>query len=345
MIFSAFFLFFCICFLYLFDDGKWSSEKRKKSILIFVWLILVVIVTFRPSEMPDYGNYLSIFKSGKHYRGEIGFVKIIQVIRIFTKDPLFLFGIFASVSIAIKLWAISKMSHFVWLSLSIYISNILILHDMIQIRCAVASGLLLVAIKYVYERNLLKFVLVSGIALLFHNSAIIIFPLWFLNIKRPQKRVFILLIPVAYLLAISGQLFGNYAQYLQIESFQRLWYMYQRRMEFGVGNEINIFNYLHIARCLICMFLIYKIEMLSIYNRMTIILVKVYTISLTAFVLLSDIPVMAFRVSELYQVVEILLIPMLVYTYKGHYTFARVIPMIIGLAFLLINTFYLRLLL
>ena len=45
---------------------------------------------------------------------------------------------------------------------------------------------------------------------------------------------------------------------------------------------------------------------------MAVLWVKMYAISIASLVLLSDVPVMSFRISELYQIVEILLIPTII---------------------------------
>lgn len=71
---------------------------------------------------------------------------------------------------------------------------------------------------------------------------------------------------------------------------------------------------------------------------------KIYAISIVTLVLFSSVPVIAFRVSELYQVVEIVLIPMAMYALRGNVYFKRTILFIIGLAFLFMNIFYLELL-
>ena len=342
MIIPIFILFFLAALL-SFNKKKYIQSTRSDTVLLFLFSItLIIIATFRPTEMSDYNNYFMIFRTEKMGRTEIGFTLIVHWVRTWSKEPLLLFGIFAALSIMIKMWAICKMSPFIWTSVMIYISNIFILHDMIQIRCAIASGLLLWAIKYINERKLWKFLIISSLALLFHNSAITIFPLWFLSTKRFQKKTFICLIPLSYVLALSGHLFGNYAQFIEIQSYQHLWKIYHST----IGNdEVNIFNTIQLLRCSICLFILYHINMIAKYNSLIILLVKIYTISLVSLILLSDIPVIAFRISELYQVIEILLIPMFIYIYRNQYVSGRVISFIIALCILLLNTFYLKLLL
>ncbi|HEY0772105.1 MAG TPA: hypothetical protein VGD31_17410, partial [Sphingobacteriaceae bacterium] len=48
-------------------------------------------------------------------------------------------------------------------------------------------------------------------------------------------------------------------------------------------------------------------------------LIKIYTISASVFVLFSAIPIIAFRLSELLQIVQIILIPFLLYLVRPYY--------------------------
>ena len=129
-------------------------------------------------------------------------------------------------------------------------------------------------------------------------------------------------------------------QYIPIEGLQNLWMMYEHTL----GDEVNIFNAVQLGRVTICLLLLYFIDRISIYNKYAILLVKIYAISIAALVLFSSVPVIAFRVSELYQVVEVVLIPMAVYAINGYVFFKRTLVIIVGLAFLLMNTFYLEIL-
>ena len=210
---------------------------------------------------------------------------------------------------------------------------------MIQIRVAVASALLLWSTKFLTERNATKFFSLSILAILFHYSAAIILPFWFINPNKSHKRLYLLMIPAAYMLAIMGYSFGHLVGAIPVEQIQTLWTMYEKRMEFDGGTEINIFNSMHLIRCAMSMFIMFNIDKISKYVPTAVVWAKMYIISLVAFLLLSDIPVLSFRISELLQIVEILLIPSIVlvpkYRQLGRY-------MIIGFAAvcIFVNVFY-----
>ncbi len=336
MVLPVFLLFFSFSLLFLF--GK--REQNAKALpwpLAFVWLLLALIATFRPEDMADRENYMWVWSGWSGDRMEIGFMTIKNMLRAVTTNEYWFLFVFAALSIGLKVAAICRISPLIWASLLIYIGNIFILHDMIQMRCAIASGLLLHAVYYLGNRDSKRFLLTFGLAFSFHYSSLIILPLWFLNTKRSYKYFYIGLIALAYV--VGGVLpMASLMQYLPIEGLQNLWMMY----EDTVGNEINVFNAMQLGRVAICIFLLLFIERVAAYNKYAILMVKIYAISIAALVLFSSVPVIAFRVSELYQVVEIVLIPMIVYAVKGNVFLKRAAIFVIGLAFLLMNVYYLE---
>lgn len=320
----------------LISKQRWSSNKT------FIWgcfCLFIGVTTLRTHNMPDYENYYDYFVTGDFDRAEIGFKFYVESLKHIVTNPKILFLAVALLSVGIKWTAIQKLSPCIWGTLLIYLSHFFILHDMIQIRAAIASGLFLWATKYLAERDAKRFFLISAIAVLFHNSAFVIFPLWFINTSKTQKKLYLWMIPIAYIIVITGHSFGYLVSHIPITQIQTLWMMYEQMMAQDVGTAINIFNSMHLLRCAVCIFILINIDKIAQYSPYAITWAKLYTISFVAFLLLSDIPVVAFRISELLQIVEILLIPTILllprYRQLGKY-------MIIGFAgfCVFLNIFY-----
>lgn len=141
MVVPVFIIFFLTSWLSLLTN---LSNKFEKNILVLsIYSLCVVIAVYRPYEMPDYAVYYNAFIHYKLERAEIGYLTLMHTIRSFSENFHLLLFIMASISVAIKIAAIKRFSNYILLSLSVYISNIYILHDMIQMRAAIASGLLL----------------------------------------------------------------------------------------------------------------------------------------------------------------------------------------------------------
>lgn len=334
MIIPVLVLFMCFSILFL-NDKQDQSYKKKKPILFFTIVILTFIAAFRPEDMADRENYLDFWNDWGGERFEIGFTFLSELIRKISDSFYWFLFFFAFFSISLKINAICKITTLIWGSIILYLSNIFILHDMIQMRCAIASGFLLHAVYYIGMRNLKKFLLVSFFAMLFHYSAIIVLPLWFLNIHKPHKYFYIGLIFISYILGGIIPI-ETIIGYIPIEGIQNLWDMY----ETTVDSEINIFNAMQLGRTLIVIYLLLTIDRISLYNPFAILLVQIYAISVIALVLLSSVPVVAFRVSELYQIVEIAIVPMAIYSIKGNSFVKRMAVVLVATAFILMNIFY-----
>ena len=72
------------------------------------------------------------------------------------------------------------------------------------LRQMVAVGLGWLSFQYIYKRKLLKFLACVLIAATFHNSAIILLPLYFIPIKRFDKKKVMLFMILCLLIGLSG---------------------------------------------------------------------------------------------------------------------------------------------
>ena len=313
------------------------AGKRIRIIyLVIIALILALIATFRSEEMKDWISYYLFWNDVAGERFEYGFSFLADALKGCGANFYMFLFFCAILSISLKFLAIYKMSSFVWGSLLIYIGQIFILHDMIQIRCGVASGFFMLSIYYIVNRKLKYFLLCSFLAILFHYSTIIIFPLWFLSTNHSYKKIYLALILLCYLVGTSFSL-TNLIQYIPIEGIQKLWSMYERTQ----GDEMSIFGIMQMFRLAICLFFLFVVDKIYVHNKYAIVLVKIYVLSIMAYVLLSGIPVVAQRISEFLQVVEILFIPLFTYVIKSNLLIKRLCIVAFGLLFLLMHTFYL----
>lgn len=72
------------------------------------------------------------------------------------------------------------------------------------LRQMIGVGITGLSLKYVYERKLLKFVVFVLLAALFHNSAIILFPAYFIPSRKYSVAIVLVLMIVCFLIGLSG---------------------------------------------------------------------------------------------------------------------------------------------
>lgn len=300
--------------LYILCSVASLCGDNSKRLYVVVGVALVAIAALRVEGMDrDYYEYVSHFNNyDMVVMLEPTFKAIAWFVHSFLgSNHIFLFAIYAILGVGLKFIAIRELSNVALLSVAIYISQFFILHEMTQIRAGVASALLLLTIKPLYERKWRRFLSLTLCATAFHLSGVILFALWFVS-PRHRLKIYMFFIPMAIALSLFGvDILGLIPiPYLsaKIELYQNI-----REYTDSVHNQINLFNSVYLLRIGLCYLLFWATPTLSKYNRYYTLLLKIYTLSLTALPLFATLPVVAYRVYELLGVVEIILIPTLIY--------------------------------
>jgi len=319
------------------------GKKTNKIIFLLLLLILVLLATFRPDTMRDYMEYAAFFSADEeNLKFEFGFQWFVHSLNTITYEPLFFFFIFALFSVGFRLFFLYKYAPFFWVSVVVYLSNVFILHDMIQLRAAIASVALLWSTIYIYQKKFKHFILIVILASLFHYSAIGIIPFYFLSSKNVCSKWVYFIIPLSYAMYILGVRLGGLVQYIPVDFVQNLYGLYTKSAIYK-EESVNVFNALQLFRCLIFYVILYYSKTIFNHAQYIYLYLKIYALGLSALVLLSDIPTFAFRIGELYQSIEIVLIPLLVYAFKSK-SIGKGIVLFIASLIVSINIFYIKLL-
>ena len=291
------------------------SKILNRTFLFFFALIMILLASLQ-RELADRNVYLKLFEdicNENPVSVESSFSHIVHLVNIYSNNTIWLFLIYAILGISLKIIAIEKFAPFLWLSMLTYLSHFYILHDMIQIRAAVASGILLCLIEFLYKREWIKGGFAVCLANYFHRSSLVLWFLFFLKGNKINKFAYISMIPVCYIFYACGISLGWVAVRIPLDSVSLLFERYQSAMVLGQHTDINVFNAVHFVKCIFCIYLLYDSVFFAKKIKYFVLLIKIYTISLCAFVLLADIPVMAWRISEFLGIVEIFLIPLTAY--------------------------------
>lgn len=251
------------------------------------------------------------------------------------------FLIFSILSISLKFIAIRKLSPFYFLSVLVFCSNFFFLHEMTQIRSGIASGFILLSVPYIQEKRIFPFLAMVAGGMCFHYSTIVVLPFYFLDSLTLNKVKYLSFILVPYLLKVIGFNIFDLLSDLHLGVFSDKLKVYNDLLQGGEFNAINIFNVELLLQIFICIVFIYYSESLLTHNKYSMLLIKIYVLSVSFYVFLSSIPVFAFRVGGLLGIVEIILIPFLIYLLRPR--LAGFI-MVIGISVLLffVSIFYAR---
>lgn len=331
---------FCIISIIALLEDRLSEDVRTP-LFFAVGIIMALVAGLRPSDLDhDYMSYVSLYYSKEiDFTTEISFVFIANLVYYVLGNVVFVFLIYAFLTLTLHMKAIRRLTSLWFLSLLMYFSNYYLLHGMNQIRVGVSAGLFLCAIPYLRKGDRWHYLLLMFCASLFHyTSSILLFLVGFgyAPFKKWQYYFYLLLIPASYVLYF---LHINLLMTIPIPYIEEKMKLYQELQSLGQWDEINVFNMVFLAKIVITYFLFWKNRLIAQYNPYVTVLLKFEVLSLSAFIIFNELPVFAFRLSELLGVVEVILFPLIFYAIKPEIV-SRLIIVFISLVFLSIGIFF-----
>ena len=192
------------------------------------------------------------------------------------------------------------------------------------LRQMVGVGIAWFAIRYIYKKNLYKFIICILIATSFHNSAIVLLPLYFLPIKRFKQKNVLVFMLLCLLLGLSGgpsilfRVYGNVAD-MQI------------RTDSYAEREIG-FRYEYIIEALVFLYLILKNYSIISDTKKNIVLLNT-SLSFCAILLLFVQSLNGGRLGWYYLIGVISTLSLIANNIKSNNLTRKIIPIICFLLF------------
>jgi len=322
-------------------------DKYKMMVLLGICFLLFCLAGFREIGFDnDSENYNTLYVHfGEDFlTKEVSFLFFSWFFNFFTQDVHIIFILYAILGIFTKVSGFRALSKDLWfVPMAIYFGNYFILHEMTQIRAGVAAGFFLMSLPSLADGNKRKCALYLLAALCFHYSSIILFSVLFLNNKELKvwhRYALAAVVPIGYFLFFTNLCVTSLPiPYLS----EKIEYYEQMRDKGLMGTDINVFNSLYLLKIAIYYYMLLMYDVVNYHNKYTPLLIKILAISLFSFLYLSPIPIMAFRVMELFGVVDIILFSNIVYTVKP-YWLSRSIAVCVGIVYIVINIYVVELL-
>jgi hypothetical protein len=280
--------------------------------------ILFLIVVFRYGPfLPDYNAYVLFFETYRNSGGE-GLSRIVAVeksflhisnvvIRLFHGDVFFLFFIYAIIGVIFKIIAINIFSHEIRQSLLVYISFFYILHDFIQIRIGAAASFILFAIYFKTQKKYIWCLVAYLLSIYFHYSAIAYGVILFFDTRRINVHFYFTFIVVSYIISMIDINILSIFSRLDLGVLSEKIILYSRSTKYLRGSVITMPK---LIRLLFAFIIFLKINILN-KDENSIIFIKMYFLSIGVQQLFNSIPVLPTRLSELFRISEIFVLPML----------------------------------
>lgn len=238
---TVYYIFFAVIFIYniIISQVKALEEKKKNiGMCILGFLMIFLMLALRhPSMGVDLGwgrekGYLKSFdilnsyswdkiiEMEKYLNYEKGYVIFNKLIGSVVNNEQFFLGVCAFVAVA-PIWLYTyKRSKLPLLSICIYAGLPAFIICFSGLRQSIAIGIIILSIFCIEKHKKVLFVLVVLFASAFHSSAIIFliaYPLYYVKFNNVTKLIFVMALPVIYLLreplfVIFSQLFKNDAE-------------------------------------------------------------------------------------------------------------------------------------
>ena len=213
---------------------------------------------------------------------------------------------FAFASVAMKIFVIDRFALNPYLVILLYFSHYFIIHEMTQIRIGLASAIFLVSLFFYFKNNYKAFIGMILVASLFHYSALGYLILLLFDKTSFNPYFYGALILSAVILGFlkiplfnfAGELLSNFDNNGKVDAYSTV-------MEYNLVDEVKVFNSINLAKIfcsLYLMFLIPRTELLK--DGRLIFFLKCNILSIFTLSLFSGVPLVAFRISDLYGVIS-----------------------------------------
>lgn len=326
-------------------------NERSKKILYWSFIILLAfLAAFKGSSVNvDQKVYEELFNSTpklhvlihhfKEYcdaiKTELSFALLSSIMKEFSFTLVGIYIIYGLLGVYLKANAIKKLTSLCFLSLFIYYCNFYFLHEITQIRAGVSTGLILFSLFYLKENQYWKFTGIILLATFFHTSAALAFFLIFVRNIRANAVFWSIIYSLCVIICISGYNIGDILSLINVDYAKEKLDAYiklQEKEQFTI-NYFNVALLVQYITIILCFFYQKKIE---IENKYFNILLNMSCISVCCFFFFAQIPGFAYRISEIFNISQIILLPLLVNTMKPK-VLAQSLVLIIGFGLLYIN--------
>lgn len=315
---------------YLFSTNKIYIQNLY---LFILFVLMSIFAGIRGIDISNDGaNYAYMFDSVYSYsdwfysRNELMAVIIpvtLKYLDIYYYSTVFL--CFAFLGVGFKLLAIKRYSPLPLLSVLLYYSHFFILHEMTQIRIGIAAGILLLTIDDIYQKKLARFLFKVFAASLFHFSALAFLPVFFINTKKFNRLFYFIILLAAILLGLAKgvNVFKLIPGLGNLSSKLAVYDALQNQM-----NEVNLFNIIMLINIFSVVLQLIFIERVKAISRYSIIVLKIMFFGIISLYAFSSIPVIAWRISELFLVISFINLTYIYYIIRPRFVSSTIIILV-----------------
>lgn len=241
---------------------------------------------------------------------EMGFYYIGVVVKTFTSNVTIYLIFIAALSFFFLYKAFDKYCYYPILGVCAYISRFYLARNFIQIRAGLSYAIILMAVQYITKRDWKRYFAWVFVAYLFHHSAIIAVPLYFLCMIDIKKKHIVIGTVIAFIIAgfysnVVRSLVADNASDLDVntyvvEEYQRDW---------GLSNPMIYFQ------TFLLMVYTFTEDRMKLTTSHYLTIRNAYFYSTLILITLSCYTALSGRVSSQFATLEMVIIPSIAYSF------------------------------
>lgn len=293
-----------------------ASVENKRRLLILICIVLAVLAGVRDNTWNDtkvyimgFEDYTPTFANLTEFDrpfgyAEKGFFYLGVIVKSFTSNVTTYFLAISLLTFFFLYKAFDKYCYYPFLGICAYISRFYLARNFMQIRAGLSYAIILLAVQYITQKDWKRYFSIVFIAYLFHHSALIAVPLYFLCMIDIKKIHIVIGLALAFFISFyySGSIrsiVGENASDLNVDTYVREEYT----REYGLANPMIYFQ--------LFLLLIYTFA----ENRMRVTTEHYYTIrnayfySTLILITLSCYTALSGRTSSMFATLEMVIIP------------------------------------
>lgn len=179
-------------------------------------LVLLLLILFSGTRFEtgnDWGGYLQLFHSVNidvslnsmlSHRMELGYVGLNVLVKSFGGQILHVFLICAAFTVFLVYRSSRVYTPFYPISMLLFMRYGYLQFDMMFVRQGIAVAIFFYAIRFIYARQVWSYFVLIFLASLFHASAVILFPMYFLLSKRYNPKIIVAILIISFLFGLSN---------------------------------------------------------------------------------------------------------------------------------------------
>lgn len=316
------FLYIAFYLFALYAEGLQSRNKRYW--LIAICIVLAFLAGTRDFSWADTGiyvesfvNYTPTFSELTQYSqpfgySEMGFYYIGVVVKTFTSNVTFYFLVVAALSFFFLYKAFDKYCLYPVFGVCAYISRFYIARNFCQIRAGLSYAIILMAVQYITKKDWKRYFAWVFVAYLFHHSALIAVPLYFLCMLDIKKKHIVIGTVFAFIIAAF---YSNVIRSMVADSVSDLTVMDETYIQEEYQREWGLSNPMIYFQTFLLMVYTFTENRMRHTTSHYIAIRNAYFYSTLLLIILSCYTALSGRVSSQFATIEMVIIPSIAYSF------------------------------